>query len=44
MAHRAEAVLPPLAAEEARCADLPVGALIRVSYDGEATDHMQVVL
>ena len=40
----AEAVLPRLAAEEEWCADLPVGALVRVSYDGETTDHMRVGL
>ncbi|CAK0879800.1 unnamed protein product [Prorocentrum cordatum] len=36
--------LPPLAAEEVWCADLAVGAVVRVSYAGEAMDHMWVVL
>ena len=36
--------LPPLAAEGAWCADLAVGALVRVSYTGEAMDHTRVVL
>ncbi|CAK0863884.1 unnamed protein product [Prorocentrum cordatum] len=36
--------LPPLAVAEEWCAELPVGSLIRVSYDGEATDHTRIVL
>ncbi|CAK0847687.1 unnamed protein product, partial [Prorocentrum cordatum] len=36
--------LPPLAAAEAWCAELPIGSLIRVSYEGGAMDHARIVL
>eukprot|EP00959_Pyramimonas_sp_CCMP1952_P074924 1565609-Pyramimonas_sp.AAC.1 len=36
--------LPPLAAAEAWCAELPIGSLIRVSHEGEAMDHARIVL